>query len=178
MCFPCRRPAYHFFGFRSVFHPCFIRGSRIFCFTAFWDKCPIGGKEQARASVPHFVDKPRVRPLPTELQIGNLLPAHSSGWLGSTPEGRRPQIRGLRAGGSLAIASSTPATQPESKGPTTLSGCRRAGGPFGAASSARNLQALPATSFVTTRGVFVYLNAAFLGFVETIYDPSVQIMDS
>ncbi len=36
---------------------------------------------------------------------------YSSGWLGSTPGGRRPQIRGLRAGGSLAIASSTPATQ-------------------------------------------------------------------
>src|SRR5208337_2752079 len=36
---------------------------------------------------------------------------YNSGWLGSTPGGRRPQIRGLRAGGSLAIASSTPATQ-------------------------------------------------------------------
>jgi hypothetical protein len=33
------------------------------------------------------------------------------GWLGSTPEGRRRQIRGWRAGGSLAVASSTPATQ-------------------------------------------------------------------
>jgi len=33
------------------------------------------------------------------------------GWLGSTPEGRRPQVRGLRAGGSLAVGSSTPATQ-------------------------------------------------------------------
>ena len=32
-------------------------------------------------------------------------------WLGSTPEGQRPQIRGLRAGGSLAVASSIPATQ-------------------------------------------------------------------
>ncbi len=40
---------------------------------------------------------------------------YSSGWLWSTPEGRRPQIRGLRAGGSLALASSTPATQPESR---------------------------------------------------------------
>src|SRR5271157_1824217 len=36
---------------------------------------------------------------------------YNSGWLGSTPGGRRPQFRGLRAGGSLAIASSTPATQ-------------------------------------------------------------------
>ena len=36
---------------------------------------------------------------------------HLRGWLGSTPEGRRPQIRGFRAGGSLAVASSTPATQ-------------------------------------------------------------------
>ena len=71
MCFPCGS-AYHFIEFQSVFHPCFIRGSRIFCFTAFWDKCPIGGKEQARASVPHFLAKPKVRPLPTELQIGSL----------------------------------------------------------------------------------------------------------
>jgi hypothetical protein len=36
---------------------------------------------------------------------------HLRGWLGSTPEGRRPQIRGFRTGGSLAVASSTPATQ-------------------------------------------------------------------
>ena len=34
----------------------------------------------------------------------------AQGWLMSTPEGRRPQIRGWRAGGSLAVASSTPAT--------------------------------------------------------------------
>ncbi len=34
-------------------------------------------KEQDRASVPHFLDKPRVRPLPTELQTGNSLPVHS-----------------------------------------------------------------------------------------------------
>jgi hypothetical protein len=33
------------------------------------------------------------------------------GGLGSTPGGRRPQIRGFRAGGSPAVASSTPATQ-------------------------------------------------------------------
>src|SRR5208337_1290043 len=36
---------------------------------------------------------------------------YTSGWLGSTPEGRRPQIRGFRAGSWLAVASSTPATQ-------------------------------------------------------------------
>ena len=36
---------------------------------------------------------------------------HLRGWLGSTPEGRRPQIRDFRAGGSLAVASSTPATR-------------------------------------------------------------------
>jgi len=35
----------------------------------------------------------------------------AQGWLGSTPEGQRPQIQGLRAGGSLAVASSIPATQ-------------------------------------------------------------------
>jgi len=34
----------------------------------------------------------------------------AQGCLGSTPEGRRPQIRGWRAEGSLAVASSTPAT--------------------------------------------------------------------
>ena len=35
----------------------------------------------------------------------------AQGWLGSTPEGQRPQIRGLRAGSALAVASSIPATQ-------------------------------------------------------------------
>ena len=35
----------------------------------------------------------------------------AQGWLGSTLEGQRPQIRGLRTGGSLAVASSIPATQ-------------------------------------------------------------------
>ena len=40
---PCG-PAYHFFEFRSVFHPCFIRGSRISCFTAFRGGCSIGGE--------------------------------------------------------------------------------------------------------------------------------------
>jgi hypothetical protein len=35
----------------------------------------------------------------------------AQGWLGSTPEGQRPQIRGLRAGGALAVTSSIPATQ-------------------------------------------------------------------
>src|SRR5271157_5514878 len=33
----------------------------------------------------------------------------AQGWLGSMPEGRRPQIRGWRAGSSLAVASSTTA---------------------------------------------------------------------
>jgi hypothetical protein len=37
----------------------------------------------------------------------------AQGWLGSTPEGRRPQIRGWRAGGSLAVANSTPTTPPQ-----------------------------------------------------------------
>ena len=35
----------------------------------------------------------------------------AQGWLGSTPEGQRPQIRGRPAGGALALASSIPATQ-------------------------------------------------------------------
>src|SRR5271166_597063 len=34
----------------------------------------------------------------------------AQGCLGSTPEGRRPQIRGWRAGGALAVSSPTPAT--------------------------------------------------------------------
>jgi len=34
----------------------------------------------------------------------------AQGWLGSTPGVRRPQIRGWLPGGSLAVASSTPAT--------------------------------------------------------------------
>ena len=34
----------------------------------------------------------------------------AQGCLGSTPEGRRPQIRGCGAGGSLAVSSPTPAT--------------------------------------------------------------------
>ena len=34
----------------------------------------------------------------------------AQGCLGSTPEGQRPQIRGWRAGGSLAVSSPTPAT--------------------------------------------------------------------
>src|SRR5208337_2183303 len=38
----------------------------------------------------------------------------AQGWRGLTPEGRRPQIRGWCAGGSLAVASSTPATPPSS----------------------------------------------------------------
>jgi hypothetical protein len=29
--------------------------------------------------------------------------SHSAGWLGSATEGRRPQVRGLRSGGSLAL---------------------------------------------------------------------------
>ena len=37
---------------------------------------------------------------------------HVRGWLGSTPEGGRPQIGGFLAGGSLAVANSTPATPP------------------------------------------------------------------
>ena len=43
-------------------------------------------KEQARAGVPHFLAKPKVRPLPTELQIGNLLPSRSLMLLGRMKE--------------------------------------------------------------------------------------------
>ena len=40
-----------------------------------------------------------------------LIPFGGGGWLLSTPERRRPRIGGFRAGGSLAVAGSTPATQ-------------------------------------------------------------------
>ena len=69
----------------------------------------------------------------------------AQGWLGSTPEGQRPQIRGLRPGGSLAVANSIPATQlssparlaervvtphaPMTLGPTTFPGRQKGGDP-------------------------------------------------
>ena len=75
----------------------------------------------------------------------------AQGWLGSTPEGQRPQIRGLRGGGSLAVASSIPATQLSSParlaervvtphaprpndvgGPTTFPGRQKGGDPAAA----------------------------------------------
>ncbi len=36
---------FHFFDFKSVFHPCFIPGSRISCFDTFEDECSNGGEE-------------------------------------------------------------------------------------------------------------------------------------
>ena len=71
MCFPLG-PADHFFGFRSVFHPCFIRGSRISCFATFRDECSIGGERTSPTSVPHFLAKPKVRPLLSLLEEGPL----------------------------------------------------------------------------------------------------------
>ena len=49
-------------------------------------------KEQARASVPHFLAKPKVRPLPTELQIGSLRSRNDriEHQLAQTPE--RPRV--------------------------------------------------------------------------------------
>jgi len=53
-----------------------------------------------------------VRPVPLALPEDGMVQTQvtAQGWLGSTPEGRRPQIRGWCAGGSLVVASSTPAT--------------------------------------------------------------------
>src|SRR5271166_5477401 len=48
----------------------------------------------------------------------------AQGWLGSTPEGRRPQIRGWRAGDSLTVANSTPATPPQDPDIHSLRQCR------------------------------------------------------
>jgi hypothetical protein len=42
-----------------------------------------------------------------KITIGFKSRSHLRGWLGSTTEGRRPQVRGFRAGGSLDVASST-----------------------------------------------------------------------
>ena len=73
---PRHDPAYYFFGFRSVFHPCFIRVSSVaqgsLASVLSGTSVRSVAKEQARASVPHFLAKPKVRPLPTELQIGSL----------------------------------------------------------------------------------------------------------
>src|SRR5271166_5842114 len=72
-------------------------------------------KEQERASVPHFLDKPRVRPLPTELQIGSLLPARSFAGIldpnGQNPKTRRVVVltpdRELAAGFPIVVAGVT-----------------------------------------------------------------------
>src|SRR4029077_7171504 len=54
---------------------------------------------------------PAIQSHPVSFCPGWFKAGHSSGWLGSTRGGRRPQIRSLRTGGSLAVASSTPTTQ-------------------------------------------------------------------
>ncbi len=58
-------------------------------------------------------------------------PVTAQEWLESTPEGRRPRIRRWRAGGSIAVASSTPATPPTGMTPTPITrsigrNCRQA----------------------------------------------------
>ena len=95
------RPAYYFFGFRSVFHPCFIRGSRISRFATFRDECSIGGAGTSPSRHFGMVQK----------QVTQL----RGGW-GRRPRATPPEVRqrlpSRRTGGSLADASSTPATQP------------------------------------------------------------------
>src|SRR5271165_4313916 len=84
---------------------------------------------------------PPLEPCPFSGMVQKRVTAQ--GWLGSTPEGQRPQIRGLRAGRSLAVASSIPATQrssparlaervvtphaPMTLGPTTFPGRQKGG---------------------------------------------------
>jgi len=68
MSFSCG-PVCHFSGFRSVFHPCFIRGSRISCFATFRDDRSVA-KELARASAANYLAKPKVRPLLAALESG------------------------------------------------------------------------------------------------------------
>ena len=130
----------------------------------------------------------------------------AQGWLGSTPEGQRPQIRGLRAGGSLAVASSIPATQlssparlaervvtphaPMTLGANHVSRGQKGGDPAasgdlrlghrapgrGGRRASIPLHAL--TTLLSARGRFVCLNPAVRGFVQAIYGTFVQIMET
>ena len=115
---PCG-PAYHFFEFRSVFHPCSIRVSSVaqgsLASLLSGTSVRSVAKEQDRASVPHFLAKPKVRPLPTELQIGSLLPARSLAEI-LDPNGQNTKTRRvvvltpdmeLAAGFPIAVAGVT-----------------------------------------------------------------------
>ena len=64
-------------------------------------------KEQARASVPHFLAKPKVRPLPTELQIGSLRSRNVriEHQLAQTPA--RPRVGRRNRGGMSSPRSNT-----------------------------------------------------------------------
>ncbi len=72
-----------------------------------------GGSPAGAGSTPatQVLSPPKVLKL-NHAQIGMVqMQVTPQGWLGSRPEGRRPQVRGFRTGGSLAFARSTPATQ-------------------------------------------------------------------
>jgi len=131
----------------------------------------------------------------------------AQGWLGSTPEGQCPQIRGLCAGGSLAVASSIPATQLSSPArlaerivtphaPMTLGGqprfpgARKGGNP--AASGDLRLghrapgrggrrASIPLPALTTLRsalGAFGLCEFRVSQQISTFYGPSVQTMET
>ena len=129
----------------------------------------------------------------------------AQGWLGSTPAGQRPQIRGLRAGGSLAVASSIPATQlssparlaervvtphaPMTLGASHVSRAQKGGDPAasgdlrlghrapgrGGRRASIPLHAL--TTLLSALGAFCLFEPALLGFVYAIYGTFAQMSD-
>src|SRR5271166_7212284 len=72
MCIPCG-PAYHFIEFQSVFHPCFIRGSRISFFTAFRDECSTGGEGASLSKNSPFPQQPHRSVVPGCASIRQLI---------------------------------------------------------------------------------------------------------
>ncbi len=131
----------------------------------------------------------------------------AQGWLGSTPEGQCPQIRGLRAGGALAVASSIPATQLSSPAslaervvtphaPMTLGANHVSRAPEGDPAAAGDLRlghrapgrggrqaSVPLPALTTLLSAlkafcFVCANSAFSQQISTFYGPSVQAMET
>ena len=129
----------------------------------------------------------------------------AQGWQGSTPAGQRPQIRGLRAGGALAVASSIPATQLSSPArlaervvtphaPMTLGANHVSRAPEGDPAAAGDLRLghrapgrggrrasipLPAlTTHLSALGAFGLFEPALLGFVQAIYGTFAQMMET
>ena len=130
----------------------------------------------------------------------------AQGWLGSTPEGQRPQTRGLRAGSSLAVASSIPATQlssptrlaervvtphaPMALGANRVSQAQKGGAPAAAGDLRLGHRApgrggrrasIPLPALTTLRsalGAFGLCEFRESQHISTFYSPSVQAMET